>query len=130
MEYLTLKEVAAALGVSADTVRRRIKSGQLKAEKVEGVHGLQWMIKADDLTASAEIVEVIPVKTELNPAALVALIREAVKEEQKEQREEVQRLRDEISRLNELLEGLNHTLPAKEKEAQEEPEKRWWQVWK
>lgn len=124
-QHLTLKEAAEALGVSVDTVRRRIKSGQIPAEKVEGPHGLQWIIRANDLTASAEIIEVVPVKTELQGTELVALIREAVKEGQREQAEEVRQLRKEVTQLNERIEGLVRALPAGDPERKEKPG-RWW----
>ncbi len=38
-EYLTIKEAAEALGVSKDTIRRRVKAGKIPAEKRKGPHG-------------------------------------------------------------------------------------------
>lgn len=45
MEYLTLPEAAARLGVSHDTIRRAIKGGRLPAVLVAG----RYRILADDL---------------------------------------------------------------------------------
>ena len=125
-EYLTIKEAAAALDVSADTIRRRIKSGEIKAQKLPGPYGKQWQIKEDHLTLSAEIIDVVPVRHDMNARELALLIREAVDQGQRQQAEEMERLRAEISRLNEQLEGLTKMLPA----AAADNKKRWWQLWK
>ena len=41
---MTIDQVAKLLDVSKDTVRRRIKIGELIAEKHDGPYGLQWML--------------------------------------------------------------------------------------
>ena len=41
----SIKEVCELLGISSDTVRRWIKSGQLKAVKV----GIQWRVKRESI---------------------------------------------------------------------------------
>lgn len=46
MIYLTIPEVAKELGINAETVRRRLKSGDLKGVKVGGV----WLITRNNLT--------------------------------------------------------------------------------
>jgi excisionase family DNA binding protein len=43
-EGLTLAQAAARLGVSTDTVRRRIKRGELSAKQVESKFGPAWMV--------------------------------------------------------------------------------------
>jgi hypothetical protein len=45
--WLTLAEAAAALGVSVDTVRRRLKRGQLVGERRPTLQGFAWMIRPD-----------------------------------------------------------------------------------
>jgi hypothetical protein len=45
--WLTLAEAAAALGVSVDTVRRRLKRGQLVGERRPTRQGFAWMIRPD-----------------------------------------------------------------------------------
>ena len=40
----TVKEAAKALGQSEKTIRRRIKSGEIKAERVPGKYGMEYRI--------------------------------------------------------------------------------------
>lgn len=44
-ESVTIKEAAARLGISADTVRRRLKRGELTGEKEETPQGYVWRIQ-------------------------------------------------------------------------------------
>lgn len=45
-EYLTVPEVARKLALSEETIRRQVRSGRLKAEKI----GNQWFIHEDNLS--------------------------------------------------------------------------------
>jgi excisionase family DNA binding protein len=60
MMKVSIPEAAATLGVSQDTIRRRIHKGELKAEKVHTPKGPAWLIdlpghaQADATTASAD----------------------------------------------------------------------------
>jgi hypothetical protein len=60
MMKASIPEAAATLGVSQDTIRRRIHKGELKAEKVHTPKGPAWMIdlpghaQADATAASAD----------------------------------------------------------------------------
>jgi hypothetical protein len=44
-QWVTIREAAAALGVSADTVRRRLKTGALVGEKRPTDAGLAWFVQ-------------------------------------------------------------------------------------
>lgn len=46
-EILTLEEVASILQISMSTVRKLIKTGELKAKKVRG----QWRVRRSDIDA-------------------------------------------------------------------------------
>jgi excisionase family DNA binding protein len=46
-EGLTLSEAAGQLGMSKDTVRRRVKRGELKGWQVETKFGLEWRVALD-----------------------------------------------------------------------------------
>ena len=48
MAWVSIRETAAALGVSPDTVRRRIRAGQLEARKAGG----RWQVKVPDAAAA------------------------------------------------------------------------------
>jgi len=45
-EYLTVPEVARKVALSEETIRRQVRSGQLKAEKI----GNQWFIHGENLS--------------------------------------------------------------------------------
>jgi excisionase family DNA binding protein len=47
--WLTIAEAAAALGVSVDTVRRRLKRGELQAEQVPTERGPVWRVCVNGL---------------------------------------------------------------------------------
>jgi excisionase family DNA binding protein len=60
-ELLSIKQAAELLGVSVDTVRRRIKNGSLKAELMDGPHGKYYGIRASEINVAKEIKDVITV---------------------------------------------------------------------
>ncbi len=47
-ERVSIQEAAERLGVSADTVRRRLKRGELKGERVKTPQGFVWRIEVTD----------------------------------------------------------------------------------
>jgi excisionase family DNA binding protein len=48
MALVPIVEAAHRLGISVDTVRRRIQRGELKGEKQAGAHGHIWLIELED----------------------------------------------------------------------------------
>lgn len=59
MERVPIKEAAARLGVSTDTVRRRLKRGELMGERQPAPRGFVWLVElpgdAQPITASVEM---------------------------------------------------------------------------
>lgn len=53
MEELPIADAAKRLGMSIDTVRRRISKGELKARKVTGSHGEMYLVEIPDDTPPA-----------------------------------------------------------------------------
>ena len=53
MLELTIAQAAQRLGVSMDTIRRRISSNELKARKVPSSHGEMYMVELPDDTPEA-----------------------------------------------------------------------------
>lgn len=49
-EYVTIREAAQRLGVSADTVRRRIRRGELPGERQETPQGYVWRVDVSQAT--------------------------------------------------------------------------------
>jgi excisionase family DNA binding protein len=48
MHEVTILEAAKCLGMSTDTIRRRISRGELRARKVPSSHGDQYMVEIPD----------------------------------------------------------------------------------
>ena len=48
-DFLTLQEAGDHLGKSVQTIRRMVKKGELKAQKVKTPQGFNYLIKAEDL---------------------------------------------------------------------------------
>ena len=126
-EFYTIEEVAGVLGVSTDTIRRRIRSGQLQAVKrpadIPG-HGQRWYIPRRALGIQ-EITEVIQVPHALTLNDFDMMITErlnAILNERDEQlvqllRQEVgaeveRALENQLRTANRRLEGLDRTLRA------------------
>jgi len=59
MQEVTIAEAAKRLGISTDTIRRRISKGDLQARKVPSPHGDQYMVEIpeDTNTASQDKIE-------------------------------------------------------------------------
>ena len=47
--WVTLAEAAGLLGVSVDTIRRRLRKGAFEAQQVPTQHGPAWMVRLGDV---------------------------------------------------------------------------------
>lgn len=58
---VNIREAAEMLGVHANTIRRRVKSGELQAEKLRTERGEEYRISVDDLKQASRVVtEIVP----------------------------------------------------------------------
>lgn len=117
MADMTIKEAALSLGVSVDTIRRRIKSKQIEAWKIDGAYGQQWVINSDSLAEYQQVIEVIPVKYNMNPDNLIQIIKQTVQEAteeaiskgikngMQEHYKELEELKSEVKALRESIQG-------------------------
>jgi excisionase family DNA binding protein len=48
MELVTVPEAARRLGVTEDTVKRRLRKGELQGERKERSQGYTWMVELPD----------------------------------------------------------------------------------
>ena len=48
MEQVCIAQAARMLGLSQDTVRRRLRNGELTGEKVKSAGGFRWMVEVRD----------------------------------------------------------------------------------
>lgn len=117
---LTIKDAAESLGVSPDTIRRRIKLGQIKATKIVGVYGPQWVIDPDSLADTKTIYEAVPIKHDLRPEELTQIIMQATEEAAEKGAENaisryMQNHMQELQHLREQVEKLEKQLQENEK---------------
>ena len=122
MATVTLQEAAQRLGVSQDTVRRRIRKEELQARQTPTPQGFRWEVELEGLEEDAQAAHTPPhrpgiggaqVKDDTNDAndgALVELLREQLQEKDRQ-----------ISELHRLLAqtALNAA-----------PGRPWWQFWR
>lgn len=101
MDKLTIKQAALALGISAQTVRRRIAKGELTANKEVTAVGEMWLIPESAVKAAIHTVEVIPLTRSVTPAEINHIVGSAVAVQVAVQieplKEEIQRLRAELA---------------------------------
>jgi predicted site-specific integrase-resolvase len=97
MARLTIKEAAERLGISEVTIRRRLRTGQLKGYQESPPTG-KWFIEVSDDDVERGEVD---------------------RDEDDDTLELVDALRDTIKRQDEVIALLKHQLEAREREVQE-----------
>jgi len=102
---MTIAEGARALNIAPDTLRRRIRRGQVAARQVRRPQGYVWMV--DLVDTSTPIPET---QTHHNNDDLVDLLREQLREKDRQ-----------IDHLHQLL--ATRVL-------QPVPERHWWRFWR
>lgn len=121
MASVSVMEAAIHLGVSHDTIRRRIRNGELKAHREPIPQGYVWRVdlpedeaalEATNSVAWREVVDVL--KDE------VVLLREQLAAHQ----EELASKNKQIEQLHILLQQAQAALPAPR------DSRRWWRLWR
>jgi excisionase family DNA binding protein len=84
---MNISDAAAQLGVSPDTIRRRIKEGTLKAEKVRTPQGYRWEVDISNAPA-------VPMQAPTQDAYVASLLEriDSLERELEARRLEVQQL--------------------------------------
>src|SRR5688500_11553086 len=87
--WLTLTEAAALLGVSAETVRRRVQQGQLEGEQIASPRGRAWLVwlpgaqgmtpPRDGTSAIEEVGETVEGHASLESLQLVPRLRRQIR---------------------------------------------------
>jgi len=109
VETVSVGEAARRLGVSTDTIRRRISKGELTAHQEPTPQGYRWQVELE-LDNKA-------VNHESNLEALVITLQNQVQA----QGEELDARRREVQELHVLLQTAQTALTA--------PNKPWWRRW-
>ena len=107
MARLSIPEAVHTLGLSQDTIRKRLRSGDLQGQKVKGAGGFRWEVfVADDPTVKG----VTQDANVTDDGALVEILREELAEKNRQ-----------ISELHRLLAqtALNAA-----------PGRPWWKFWR
>ena len=121
MQEVTIAEAAKCLGMSIDSIRRRIAKNELKARKVPSPHGEIYLVELPDDAAPA------PAVTEENEDNTVAI--EAMRKTISILETELESRRREVQELHVLLQQSQKQLPpGKTEDAKEETPVKisWW----
>jgi excisionase family DNA binding protein len=102
MASLTVQDAARALGISPDTIRRRIRNGGLPAQRQPTPQGYQWLVEvSQDLLDRSGSLD--PREAELRH--LEQTVQE-LRESLAQARDELRARRTEVSQLLRLVETL------------------------
>ena len=104
MARLSIPEAVHILGLSQDTIRKRLRSGELQGQKVKGAGGFRWEVfVADDPTVKST-------NDDTDGGALVQI------------------LRDELAEKNRQISELHRLLAQTALNAA--PGRPWWAFWR
>ncbi len=135
-DLLTITEAARVLQVSKDTIRRRIKRGDLPAQKRQGPYGIAYYIEHKDLYEAAEVIDVVPVARDMTRQDVQQIIEAGVKagvsetikpyfdqqdKHLKDQSRRIEIQAEHIENLGAQLDMLRQSL-----EGQDKPRIPWW----
>ena len=138
MMLVTRKEAAQLLGVSVDTIERRLKRGDLRGHKEHRPQGLTWLVEVPEELATASGNGATPPPPAAAPGdapaslsysgghlqvleELVATLQTQVKADQ----EELAAKNKQIEQLHVLLQQAQAALPAPK-----EYRLSWWRFWR
>ena len=132
VDLVPVAEAARRYGVSVDTVKRRLRNGELQGHKQPGRGGFSWLIEmngaspsnSEDATANATVDAPVNDGEVQALRELVETLRSQVMSQQKQAESEHQQLEakdNQIRELHVLLQQTQAALPA--------PSRRWWRLW-
>lgn len=119
MKEYTIKEVASILDISESTVRRKIKNGEIAAEKKEGPYGPTFFIpgKQIDSKVAQDIVEVVKTNKAIDTQRLQEVILKALEDRDDRLIENIEnRAKEREERLIEALEKQTEQIQELKKE--------------
>ena len=124
----TIREAALRLGVSQDTIRRRMRRGELQGVKVETPQGYTWYLDLPDDEPHQEP------QAEGQRASTISEL-DHLREVNRMLQDEVETRRREVSELHILLQQAQRLLPMAPESPQDAPgraqggRRSWWRVW-
>jgi len=122
METVSIREAAERLGISPDTIRRRLRNGTLKGEQEETPQGFRWRVQVNTNGHNSNGIDDHQDAT----AELIATLRGQVEAQAKELTELREDRRREVQELHILLQTAQAALVA----PKEGVNSVWWKFWK
>jgi hypothetical protein len=128
LELVTLPEAAQRLGVSVDTVKRRLRRGELRGQHVPRPQGYTWLVELPDSQMGGMADCTASSTAALDSATIEVLnLREMLAMTQSQiatQKEELLSKNKQIEQLHILLQQAQAALPAPK------DTRPWWQFWR
>lgn len=110
--FYNIREAATFLQCSESSVRRKIKTGKLKAELVSGQYGLEYRVPISSLAPSTSIVDVVKVESVLSLDDLREVMQGVMGERDRvlvakmdEQSEKMLEMQEELAEMRKLMEN-------------------------
>jgi excisionase family DNA binding protein len=126
MATVTIQEAAQHLGVSQDTVRRRIRKEELQARQTPTPQGFRWVVELEDLEEDAQAAPTPTHRPDIGGAQVedgqdVRELVDALRSQLQSQGEELVARRREVQELHVLLQ--QKALP------EAVGRSWWWRLW-
>jgi IS30 family transposase len=121
MERVSIPEAARRLGVTQDTIRRRIRKGELAAYQEPRPQGYVWFVDVPEEELSAEEPAYPDFKEETGEVQLLREMMELLREELKTKDRQLEAREREVQELHVLLQRAQAALPAPKEDRQS-----WW----
>jgi len=104
MVKLNIAQAAAHLGLSQDTVRRRLRAGEIPGERVRAPGGFRWMVEVlDDTTNNDQRDDPLHGPGQANGTTVDTDLMEILKGQVQDLRDQLDTRAREISELHQLL---------------------------
>ena len=113
MAGISIREAAQLQGVAQDTIRRRIRRGELKAHQEPTPQGFRWLVELEEEVAQAEPTQMQGIDdAQAGEAQVLRELVATLRSQVQGQGEELEARRREVSELHILLQ--QKALPAPE----------------
>ena len=112
MERVSIPEAARRLGVTQDTIRRRIRKGELAAYQEPRPQGYVWFVEVPEEELSSEEPPYPDFKEEPSEVQLLREMMELLREELKTKDRQLEAREREVQELHVLLQQFQMALPA------------------
>jgi hypothetical protein len=125
MAKVSIAEAAHRLSISQDTVRKRLRLGELTGEQVKAPGGFRWLIELPGENAEPQGQDETHQEGITNEVPYVRELVDSLQAQIRAQQEELEARRREVEQLHILLQQAQAALPAPR------DNRSWWQrVWR